>query len=127
MKLNEARNIVDFFHLVEKDKLAKEYNERLLKDSDAYQIQLLQILKEYTYDFSLQVTTNYHTLNYHNTAKFLFHLDEDDLEYFKNKYLLKLEEAKKVIQEKNEDAIKSEQLDSIKQKIKELNNESNKI
>jgi hypothetical protein len=81
--------INEFKKLLLEDKEGKDFNKKFLESKDC--ISLTFGGKE-THNFYLAYRTNYTSLMLHNHTRELIKLDEEDLEYFKNKYFNKLEE-----------------------------------
>lgn len=82
-KINEFKKLVD------EDKVNREFNKKLIESKDY--ITSIFGGKD-THNFYLAYRTNHTALVLHDYARELIKLDEEDIEYFKNKYFNRLEE-----------------------------------
>lgn len=77
-----VENIVKFKNLLTEDKKAKEHNKTIKSDNTYWYFSLKN-----TIDFRLCYRKNYHTITFGNHYSPLITLDEEDKQYFINKYV----------------------------------------
>lgn len=84
--------ILKFSEYLKIDEEGRKYNEDLLKEKDGYKLN--NGYGKDTYTFTLSATRNLNSsiLIYPRHNEQLIFLDAEDLEYFKKKYLPKIEE-----------------------------------
>lgn len=83
--------ILKFSEYLQIDKEGREHNKKIIESKDAFK---MAYEDKTTYTFTLSAIQNnnsgFRLVGYHNEQ--LIYLDEEDLEYFKKKYLPKLED-----------------------------------